>query len=552
MGKDRRRSNIVAPDTLDVSIVTWNVGNEQPFARGHEDPGLAALIPYSVDLLVIGFQECSYNAGSAKSVHRDFDEDEDKLVAEGAEFDLKVLRRSHQNLKNKKPVGKVLSSKFIDRVLAEYLSKFNMVPLASKELNQMKLLIFVQRTMRRAFSELRMTTEATGLMGVYGNKGGILITLTYRGARLSFVNSHLAAHLPHIFSRNDNVIEILEGTHIFERQLDITLQSDHVFWFGDMNYRIDPNYQPGMKPIKVKSDSEEYRSDYAKIMEIINRKNFAELKQFDQLSQEIARGAIFHNFQEMKLDFAPTFKVLRGRQLAEVDKVKPDTSDHLYSMQRIPSYCDRVLWHSLPAVKSAVTPISVTSVPAIDTSDHKPVRALFRLRTFEEPVKFSEPNENSQLMFTNITCTGGDMAERVGFYLVFSCYPTSLISKLVTRPTTKPIWPGPINLRIKVRPLVDATLDVRPAIETNLHVIITVVDDKIGLDETCGDAILPIGDVIQRNDTVQFSVPLIQHTRDTGAVLSGTLAIVNQKEPGWQNWSQRKKIFRVLSKPLHH
>lgn len=52
--------------------------------------------------------------------------------------------------------------------------------------------------------------------------------------------------------------------------------------------------------------------------------------------------------------------------------------DALY-VQRVPSYCDRIVWHSLPALRDRVTCLEYNAVPDIETSDHKPVYATFDL-----------------------------------------------------------------------------------------------------------------------------------------------------------------------------
>jgi hypothetical protein len=58
----------------------------------------------------------------------------------------------------------------------------------------------------------------------------------------------------------------------------------------------------------------------------------------DQLAKEIHEERAMSFFEEGKLIFRPTFKVRRQKGIEYLD-------------QRIPAYCDRVLWRSLPAVK---------------------------------------------------------------------------------------------------------------------------------------------------------------------------------------------------------
>jgi hypothetical protein len=64
--------------------------------------------------------------------------------------------------------------------------------------------------------------------------------------------------------------------------------------------------------------------------------------------------------------------------------------------EREPSYCDRVLWKSLPTLISHVECQGVAGHPSIPTSDHKPVSAHFRLYC-PPPVTAIEYGHTSQL-----------------------------------------------------------------------------------------------------------------------------------------------------------
>ena len=71
----------------------------------------------------------------------------------------------------------------------------------------------------------------------------------------------------------------------------------------------------------------------------------------DQLRHSQRAGDVLARFSEGQYSFPPTFKVLRQR------------GAH-YKQQRIPSYCDRILWRSMPGRgSSAVTQTSLAAVP---------------------------------------------------------------------------------------------------------------------------------------------------------------------------------------------
>ena len=86
----------------------------------------------------------------------------------------------------------------------------------------------------------------------------------------------------------------------------------------------------------------------------------------DQLKHAQAAGCAFAGFVEGAIEWAPTFKVKR-------------TAETAYKAQRVPSYCDRVLWKSMPALRDTIVQTEYTSVPAVSTSDHKPVVAHFTI-----------------------------------------------------------------------------------------------------------------------------------------------------------------------------
>ncbi|CAN0207687.1 unnamed protein product, partial [Ectocarpus sp. 4 AP-2014] len=77
---------------------------------------------------------------------------------------------------------------------------------------------------------------------VVANKGGLVCKLRLRGTTLCFVSCHLQAHegQNHLARRNSSCAEILQGARLGDRRMvDVDSQFHHVFWLGDMNYRIN-------------------------------------------------------------------------------------------------------------------------------------------------------------------------------------------------------------------------------------------------------------------------------------------------------------------------
>ena len=83
----------------------------------------------------------------------------------------------------------------------------------------------------------------------------------------------------------------------------------------------------------------------------------------DQLNRERRRGAALHGFREAPLGFPPTFKYDPNKRERRCE----------YSRKRVPSYADRVLFHSLPS--RGVRVAEYDAAKPLCTSDHAPVYA---------------------------------------------------------------------------------------------------------------------------------------------------------------------------------
>ena len=197
--------------------------------------------------------------------------------------------------------------------------------------------------------------------------------LTFRDTTFAFISCHLAAHSHKLAARNENCQEVLRETaKLGSPFLDAVSQFDHVFWMGDLNYRVDLNMnlsEPAYAD-EHKADAAGLAAHHAAVTELIAKEAWPELLRCDQLNQCKANGDAFVGFEEGAATFKPTFKVQRV----------PGT---YYKDQRIPSYCDRVLWKSMPPLRGHVTQTSLINVPAVSTSDHKPVLATFAVQPTE-------------------------------------------------------------------------------------------------------------------------------------------------------------------------
>ena len=82
------------------------------------------------------------------------------------------------------------------------------------------------------------------MAGVGQNKGGVAISLRVWDTHLCFVNAHLAAHQDKVTARNSMYRSLLRGLRLADGGMDLVTGFHHVFWIGDLNYRIDYTQNP--------------------------------------------------------------------------------------------------------------------------------------------------------------------------------------------------------------------------------------------------------------------------------------------------------------------
>lgn len=126
------------------------------------------------------------------------------------------------------------------------------------------------------------------------------------------------------------------------------LDHDVVVWFGDLNYRLE-----------LSRDS---------LYSAIGSESWPLLMKADQLERERHAGRVFQQFDEAPVAFYPTYKFDAGT----------DSYDSS-AKQRLPSYCDRVLWR-VNAAGVSVSPKSYNMFMSLRSSDHKPIAALLGIQ----------------------------------------------------------------------------------------------------------------------------------------------------------------------------
>ncbi|KAJ6342226.1 hypothetical protein OIU78_010204 [Salix suchowensis] len=119
------------------------------------------------------------------------------------------------------------------------------VRIASKQMVGIYVSIWVRKRLRRHINNLEVSPVGVGLMGYMGNKGSISVSISLFQSRLCFVCSHLTSGQKDGAEqrRNADVYEIIRRTHFssaMEANQPQTIPShDQIFWFGDLNYRLN-------------------------------------------------------------------------------------------------------------------------------------------------------------------------------------------------------------------------------------------------------------------------------------------------------------------------
>jgi hypothetical protein len=266
------------------------------------------------------------------------------------------------------------------KAIVEHLGK-DYALLVDSSLIQMRLVVLVLESHIRHITDLEQniipcsSAAPKGIAAkksagaVLGDKGALAAKFLMHGTSLCFVGTHLptsavgSSSLPaatvkaKAIDKLNRDCEAIMGVPLGNQKLDVG-QFHHTFWFGDLNYKLDLSLQDGAKqPDQAKH--------FEEVCKLIDNRQWDKLSRADQLADQMSKRKVFHEWEEEEKDFPPTFKIAEGGG---------------YDPSRIPSWNDRVLWHSLPGTAEAVECMSYSSVEGMDVGDHRPVMASFQLQ----------------------------------------------------------------------------------------------------------------------------------------------------------------------------
>ncbi|XP_057992192.1 type I inositol polyphosphate 5-phosphatase 2 isoform X2 [Hevea brasiliensis] len=141
------------------------------------------------------------------------------------------------------------------------------VRIVSKQMVGIYISVWVRKRLRRHINNLKVSPVGVGLMGYMGNKGSVSVSMTLFQSRLCFVCSHLTSGQKDGAEqrRNADVYEIIRRTQfssVFDTNQPQNIPShDQIFWFGDLNYRLNMSDTEIRKLVGLKQWDELINSD---------------------------------------------------------------------------------------------------------------------------------------------------------------------------------------------------------------------------------------------------------------------------------------------------
>ncbi|KRY55813.1 Phosphatidylinositol 4,5-bisphosphate 5-phosphatase A [Trichinella britovi] len=314
-----------------MRIMTWNV-NKVNFRPGILSPAEFHMSPGEVeklDIIVIGFQEGNF-------------------------LSLKYLYNMFW-------VGNPWGNQFKD-----FLNSYGFVQLTCNHpsgvfMMGLSSVIFLKRHLLSLVKSVQVKYIRSGFYGLSGHKGTLCIHLNFaNGTHTVFLNSHCTPHANKLARREIECEEVMRKCN-FKPNCSLTSE-DFVFWFGDLNFRVD-----GLTKEEVKRH--------------LDNKNYSELLKYDQLNECKSENAALKEFNEAQIEFAPTYKFKPGEKNER-------------NFSRMPSYCDRILWRTADHCCESSCHVpnckikKYTSVEHVFCSDHKAVLADFKI---QYPLSVSNP-----------------------------------------------------------------------------------------------------------------------------------------------------------------
>ncbi|XP_036426263.1 phosphatidylinositol 3,4,5-trisphosphate 5-phosphatase 1 isoform X1 [Colossoma macropomum] len=447
------------PDMISVFVGTWNMGNANP--------------PHNIS---------SWFQSKGQGKTRDD-------TANHIPHDIYVIGTQEDPLGEKEWIDTVRST-------LRDITNISFKQVATQTLWNIRIVVLAKPEHENRISHVFSDSVKTGIANALGNKGAVGVSFMFNGTSFGFVNSHLTSGSEKKFRRNQNYISILRFLNLGDKKVnpfDITHRFTHLFWLGDLNYRVD--LPPG---------------EAENIVTKIKQQQYQELLSRDQLNIEKGSGNIFLDYEEEEITFPPTYRFEREtRERYAYTKAKATGTKY-----NLPSWCDRVLRKSYPMVHVACHSYGCTT--DIMTSDHSPVFATFDVGVTSQFVSKNDPTKDSQGAIKFMNCVATLMTKsKTKFFIE---YHSSCLEKFVKGPDgeNQDCREGFIKVRfgtqVELTPII-----ADPEYLLDQHILISIksADSDESYGETC---------VALRSAEIaytEFDVILTHHGERTGTLTGG-------------------------------
>uniref|UniRef100_A0A8C8FZ57 phosphatidylinositol-3,4,5-trisphosphate 5-phosphatase n=1 Tax=Oncorhynchus tshawytscha TaxID=74940 RepID=A0A8C8FZ57_ONCTS len=450
-----KHSDKPEPDMITVFVGTWNMGNASPphniaswfqcKGQGKTRDDTADHIPH--DIYVFGTQE-------------------DPLGEKEWIDTLKSALRGTTNISFKQ--------------------------IATQTLWNIRIVVLAKPEHENRISHIFSDSVKTGIANALGNKGAVGVSFMFNGTSFGFVNSHLTSGSEKKIRRNQNYVSILRFLNLGDKKLnpfDITHRFTHLFWFGDLNYRIElPSTEAESIVTKIK------------------QQQYQELLCRDQLTIEKGEEKVFLHYDEEEITFAPTYRFERDtRERYAYTKAKATGTKY-----NLPSWCDRVLRKSYPLVHVFCQSYGCTN--DIMTSDHSPVFSTFEVGVASQFVSKHDPSRVSQGGIKFMNCVATLMTKsKTKFFLE---YHSSCLEKFVksSEGENQDHSDGSSRVFLKLVPIISD-----PEYLLDQHILLCV--KSTDCDESYGEGCVALR--AAESSYTEFHITLTHHGERTGTLAGG-------------------------------
>lgn len=226
-------------------------------------------------------------------------------------------------------------------------------------------------------------------LGRASNKGAVGFAFKYYDRSLAVVTCHLTSDSKgqnRVTKRNADTVGILQDLQLDSDHtgFDFPLMHHHSIILGDLNYRmVKQGASPeeiidaidSMQPTVPAASAEKYVS-----LETPKNESWKQLvNNHDELSDCLGRQELFAGFEERTIEFPPTYRRNRNIDLRSNTAQASFCTRVPGAGDRVPSYTDRILYHSLPDMRDYLHCTEYASCEGLVDSDHRPVNGVFSL-----------------------------------------------------------------------------------------------------------------------------------------------------------------------------